>query len=325
MKKFWIVALALFVLTFTLPVMAEEPATGSATADTATAAVKDEVTTKLERVLYPVVRVLNGSGGGSGTVVYSEDREKKGEFQTFVVTNHHVVDNLIRVSKVWDNLTQSYRYEEQNELAEVELFQYADGGRTITKFPVKADIVAYIETEDIALLKLRHPFQIPFTAKVLPAGMQLRLFQEIYAVGCPLLVDPMFTKGEITDLDNIIDQKSYVGGTANIIWGNSGGAVMAKFDDDQWYFCGIPSRGYGAPNGQFVTYLGYYISPDRIRGFITTHKLEFLVDSVKTPTECMEARAKMQKRSEDGPGSRPGDQSSDRQGPPGDEGSSTRF
>lgn len=308
MKLFLIVVSLMVILGSSSPVAycgeegAQVAAPVVATPDTSAV---DEIEGKLQKVLYPVVRVLNGTGGGSGTVVYSEDREGKGEFQTFVVTNHHVVDNLIRVTKVWDNLTQSYRYEEQNELAEVEIFSYANGGRTITKFPVKADIVAYVKAEDIAVLRLRHPFKIEYTAKVLPIGLQLRLFQEIYAVGCPLLVDPMFTKGEITDLSEEIDQKTYVGGTANIIWGNSGGAVMAKFDGE-WYFCGIPSRGYGAPNGQFVTYMGYYISPDRIRGFITSQKLDFLTDSSKTPTQCMAERAKVQKLSEEGPESTKG-------------------
>jgi len=249
----------------------------------------DALDSKLEKVLYPVVRVLNGNGGGSGTVVYSEDREDDGTFETFVLTNHHVIDNLIRVEKKWDNLTGSYRHEENNEQADVELFSYANGGSTITKSVVKANIVAYIENEDIALLHLVHPFQITFVAKILPADKQLRLFQEIYAVGCPLLVDPMFTKGEVTDLDNTIDKKSYIGGTANIIWGNSGGAVMAKFGEE-WFFCGIPSRGYGAPNGQFVTYMGYYISPIRIRNFATSQKLTFLLNATDTPTKSFEAR-----------------------------------
>jgi S1-C subfamily serine protease len=255
----------------------------------------DLVDQKLQKVLYPVVRVLNGQGGGSGTVVYSEDREGNGEFQNFVMTNHHVVDNLIKVERVWDNLTRSYKFVERNDLAEVELFTYANGGATVTKTAVKADVIAYVADEDIALLKLRHTFKIEFVAKVLPPGKSLRLFQEIYAVGCPLLVDPMFTKGEVTDIDNLIDNVTYTGGTANIIWGNSGGAVMSQFEDDgEWYFCGIPSRGYGAPNGQMVTYLGYYITPKRIMGFIVGQKLDFLVDPAKTPTQCLEERAKIQ-------------------------------
>jgi hypothetical protein len=263
-----------------------------------TGVIKDTITEKLEKVLYPCVRVLSGNGGGSGTVVYSEDREGTGEFQTFVLTNHHVIDNLIHVTKKWDNLTKSYRYIEQNDLADVELFQYDNGGLTVTTSTVKAEIIAYIAEDDIALLRLKHPFQIKFVAKILPTGKHLRLFQEIYAVGCPLLVDPTFTRGEVTDLEYLIENKEYTGGTADIIWGNSGGSVMSFFEDlGDWYFCGIPSRGRGAPNGQFVTYLGYYITANRIRDFVIGQKLSFLVDGKTTPTECMEERRKMQKSS----------------------------
>lgn len=265
------------------------------------AAYGDDNVEKLEKVLYPTVRVLSGTGGGSGTIVYSEDREKKGEFQTFVLTNHHVIDNLINVEKVWDNLTKSYRYDEKNDLADVEIFQYDNGGRTVTKFAVKADIIAYVADEDIALLRLRHPFAIKYQVKVLPPGKSLSLFQEIYAVGCPLLLDPLFTKGEVSDIEHLIDNKPYTGGTASIIWGNSGGSVISKFPDGEWYFCGIPSRGYGAPNGQFITHLGYYVPPERVNEFITSQKLDFLVDPAKTPTQCMEEREKTRKKSQEGP------------------------
>jgi hypothetical protein len=265
---------------------------------------KDTVTVKLEKVLYPVVRVLNGQGGGSGTVVYSEDREGTGEYSSFVITNNHVIDNLVKVVKVWDNMSQSYRYEEQNDLADVELFSYANGGALVTKTNVKADVIAYVADEDIALLRLRHTFKIEFVAKVLPPGKNLRLFQEVYAVGCPLLIDPMFTKGEVTDIECLLENKAYTGSTANIIWGNSGGAVMSVFDDGEWYFCGVPSRGTVAPNNQFLTYLGYAITPDRIWKFINSQKLTFLVDPTKTPTQCLEERAKTKKGSEEGPDSK---------------------
>lgn len=256
-----------------------------------TIATADEIDEKLENILYPCVRVLNGNGGGSGTVVYSEDREKDDTFETYVLTNWHVISNLIRVEKKWDNLSRTYRYVENNEQADVELFSYADGGATITRSSVKANIVAYVKDEDIALLHLDHPFEVSFAVKILPADKKLRLFQEIYAVGCPLLVDPRVSVGIITDLKTAIDKKNYIGGTAQIIWGNSGGAVMSKFGDE-WFFCGIPSRGNVAGNGQFVSYMGYYVSPLRIRAFAKTQKLLFLIDDEATPTESLAEREK---------------------------------
>ena len=251
-------------------------------------AMADELDSKMSQLLYPVVRVLSGTGGGSGTVVYSEDREGLGEHQTFILTNHHVVDNLIRVERKWNNLKQKYEYVEDNELAEVELFSYANGGKTVTRTPVKAEIIAWDRDEDMAVLKLLHPFPVKDVARLMPADKVLKLFQEVYAVGCPLLVDPIFTKGEVTDLEYIIDKRPFVATSADIIWGNSGGALYAKFGDE-YFFVGIPSRGSIA-YFQAVTYMGYSITPERMRKFITVNKLDFLVDSEKTPTQALEAR-----------------------------------
>jgi S1-C subfamily serine protease len=261
---------------------------------TTTTITADELDSKLHSILYPIVRVTYQGGGGSGTVVYSEDRESSGEFQTFVLTNHHVVSRAIKVEKIWDNLKQAYEYKENNDLVEVEIFNYANGGRTVTKSPVKAEIVAYQADEDIALLKLKYPFELKHSISILPSNKPLRLFQEIYAAGCPLLVDPTFTKGEVTDLEVIIDKKIYIGGSADIIWGNSGGAVFVNVDGT-YYFVGIPSRGMSV-YGQAVTYLGYFVSPERVHKFVRTQKLDFLLNKDKTPTESFEERAKLRTR-----------------------------
>lgn len=262
----------------------------------------DAIDKKLEKILYPGVRVRAGNAQGSGTVVYSEDREKVGEHQTYVLTNHHVVARLIKVTRVWSNLEGRWRNVEKNDLADVELFSYANGGRTITASSVKAEIVAYIEHDDIALLRLKHPFKVDHVAKILPPGKHLSLAQEIWAVGCPTGVDPTFTRGMVTDLEYLIDNKSYTQGTADIIWGNSGGSVMSYFSElGDWYMCGVPSRGKLARvNGQAVTWIGYYITPERLREFATSQHLSFLIKPDVTPSQCMTERAKIQREASRG-------------------------
>jgi S1-C subfamily serine protease len=249
----------------------------------------DELDTKLEKLLYPCVRVLSGGRGGSGTVLLSKKENKK--FKTFVLTNHHVVENLIRVEKKWDNLTHQYYNEEDNDLATVELFSYINGGMTVTQTPVKAEIIAYNKDEDLALLMLKHPFEVKYTATILPEDKKLKLFQEIFAVGCQQLADPFPTDGIISDLEVIIDKKSYIASSAPIYFGSSGGSVHVKVDN-QYYFVGIPSRVSGG-HGQILNHMGYFIRPERIHKFIDENKLYFLTDSSKTIKECMEERAKL--------------------------------
>lgn len=244
--------------------------------------------TRITELLRPAVRVLSEEGGGSGTIIYSEDREKLGEYQTFVLTNWHVVAGLIKVEKRWSNLRRKWIHTEVNKLADVEMFDYSRGGAVVTKTAVKAEIIAWNKHEDIAVLKLRHPFRVPYVAQILPDAYSLRLFQEAYAVGCPLLVEPLFSYGQITDLEFLIETKEYTVSSAHIIWGNSGGALYVQFKD-KWYLAGIPTRVTVAGFFQAVPHMGYHITPKRIRTFLRDEELDFLIDKdpTKTPTRAM--------------------------------------
>jgi hypothetical protein len=63
----------------------------------------DNVITKLHKeVLYPTVRVRTEKAGGNGTVLFSE-KNVKGKVETYVVTNHHVVEDAIEVKNNLDN------------------------------------------------------------------------------------------------------------------------------------------------------------------------------------------------------------------------------
>ena len=58
-----------------------------------------------ELMIYPEVRITADKARGSGTILYSapiEDNEKR--FETYILTNEHVVDDLIKVEKKWSTL-----------------------------------------------------------------------------------------------------------------------------------------------------------------------------------------------------------------------------
>ena len=247
-------------------------------------------------IMKPLVRVSTRSASGSGVVVYSADREKSGEYQTFVLTNHHVVSDAIHVARKWDSLRQRWIYSEQNDLVTVELFSYLREGRTVIGSPIKATIVAHKDEEDLALLKLDYPLQVPHVAELLPADKPLRLADEVWAVGCSLGVDPLATYGRITDLEEMIDHRPYVMASADIVYGNSGGGV---FTEDSvaasgFYFIGVPSRIMVMRNGQALTHMGYFIAITRIRGWLGAQKLTFLLDTSVTPTQSFEERGRLQ-------------------------------
>ena len=247
------------------------------------------------QTIYPLVRVTTEQGGGSGVLVYSDDKDVPGKFVTFLFTNHHVIDSAIHIVKTWDNLRQSYIQKEVNDLVNIEIFGYENDDQTVIINNVKAEVVAYIADEDLALLKLVHDFEIKNLAKLLPLTEKIGLLDPVIAVGCQNLSDPFPTTGIITDLNVLIDKKRYVGTSANIYFGSSGGAVYVQ-KSDAYYFAGIPSR-ITVDRGQALSYFGFFIPVERIHEFIETQKLSFLIDESKTPKECFEEREKLRQGS----------------------------
>ena len=63
-----------------------------------------------EKILYPVVRVRSGQGGGSGVIVHSsEDPDNPGEFINIAITCQHVVDSSIKMRDEWDPVLKRQR------------------------------------------------------------------------------------------------------------------------------------------------------------------------------------------------------------------------
>ena len=264
-------------------------------------------------VLKPLVRVKANNATGSGTLIYSEDREENGEFQTFVLTNHHVVDDAIHVVKKWDSLLGKWISTEVNDQVTVELFQYLRDGKTVISQPIQADVVAHKADEDLALLRLDYPIKLTNVAVMLPADNHLRLLQPVWAVGCSVGVDPIVTVGHINDLEELIDHKPYIMASADIIYGNSGGAVFTRVNG-QFYFVGIPSR-VRVTYSQALTHMGYFIPIDRIRRFFKAQKLTFLTDPNVTPTESFKERDRIRNRNRNGDAD-PDAHKQDKMGPP---------
>ena len=74
-------------------------------------------------LMLPVVRVVAQRAMGSGTVLYSRKAEE-GPPSAFVLTNHHVVDDLIKVEKRWSPLLQREVKADVRAMAQVHFFRY---------------------------------------------------------------------------------------------------------------------------------------------------------------------------------------------------------
>jgi len=247
-----------------------------------------------EEVLYTQVRVKTSEAGGSGTVIYSE--ENKGEFSTYIITCHHVVDSAISVKSDYDPKIGRKRPHEYRQVVTVEFFDYKSvpHGRRPVNSSVDAIIMAYDKPHDMALLKLRMNTEAPNIAKLYPekAINKINYGDKTYAVGCALLHDPILTEGMITHMGDEIDYKDYWMSSAQIIFGNSGGAVFYPYKDN-YYFIGIPSRGDVIGWGVPITHLGYFSPITRIYDFMREQHFNFIFDEKFTEEKCKQTRDKI--------------------------------
>lgn len=252
-------------------------------------------------VLYPQVRVRTAKAGGSGTVIYS-DKGKRG-FSTFILTCHHVIEGALSVKKEYDPRVGMDRKKEYRQVVGVEFFDYESvpHGRRPVSNSVDADIMAYDKTHDMALLKLRMATKANYVAKLLPEDEieDVKVGDKSYAVGCALLHDPILTEGMITHMGDEIDYNDYWMSSAQIIFGNSGGA-MFRPDSEDYYFIGVPSRIDVAGWADPITHLGYFSPISRVYEFIRNEHYEFIVDSAFTEERCEKIREGIKKKAERG-------------------------
>ncbi len=248
-----------------------------------------------ERVLYPVVRVHTGKAGGSGTIIYSKPNpENEKEYQTFILTCSHVIEDAISVKKDWDSAVQKRIEKEFLEQVVVEIFDYVYQSKVNSSNSHKADIVAYDKYHDIAILKLDSPKKAPHVAKIISKQdiQNVKLFTPVWTSGCSLLHDPFANPGYVTYLSEMIDNKLYWMANASSIFGNSGGAVFLSDTGEQ---IGITARitsiqlGFGV---DIMTWMGFFVAPQRLYEFFDAQELKFLYDSTDTYKAAMARREK---------------------------------
>ena len=253
-----------------------------------------------ERILYPVVRVRTAKAGGSGTIIYSKpDPDNPEEYQSFVLTCAHVVDDAVTIKRDWDSQLKKKIDKEFKEQVQIEIFDYVYLSKVNSSNAYKADIVAYDKYHDIAILKLDSPKKIDNVASLITRDKipNVKLFSPTWTSGCSLGHEPFANPGFITYLSEMIDNKLYWMCNGNSIFGNSGGAVFLAETGEQ---VGITARvtvlqlGFGF---DVQTWMGFSIAPQRIYEFIDEQELKFLYDSSDTFKKALSRREAKEKAS----------------------------
>jgi S1-C subfamily serine protease len=251
-----------------------------------------------EKILYPIVRIRTEKAGGSGSVIYSQPkRNGEGEYQTFILTCAHVIDDAVKTKKDWDSLLKKTMEREILEQVAIEVFDYVNLSTVNSSNSHRATIVAYDKYHDIAILKLDSPKKLEYVAQLIPREKigDIKIFTPIYAAGCSLLHDPFPNAGEITYLTEDIENKKYYMNNADQIFGNSGGSVFLSETGEQ---LGITARvtitelGF---NVDIQTWMNFCVCPERIYEFLKEQELKFLYDHGDTYEKALARREKKAK------------------------------
>ena len=266
-----------------------------------------EIIHKHEQMFYPTVRVRTKKAGGSGTVVYS--KKHKDEVYTYVITNHHVISDSVKIEKKWDSVLKRKTDKEKLDTVFVEFFRYNNYSHTVGSFAVEADIVAYSEVEggqDWALLRVRDKENTAdWVANMFPLDDldNVHIFDKSYAVGASLGHPPVASEGMITYMDDEIDSYKYWMSSAPTIFGNSGGAVYRwSSNRKQYEYIGIPSRISIQPMGfsaDAITHMGYFIPIERVYKLLEENDYQFIYDEKVSIDDCNAARKKKQEPKKD--------------------------
>jgi S1-C subfamily serine protease len=260
-----------------------------------------------EHILYPVVRVRTEKAGGTGLIIYSQptpetkDKEEYDkEYETYIVTCHHVVADAIKFIEKWSSIAKRKIVKEDRQDVQIEVFNYEKLSRCIGRTAYDAEIVAWNKELDIAMLRAKTVNKFEHIAKLFPKGKgdDIKLGRETVACGCSLGHEPLFTIGNLVSKHDKIENKEYWMNTANTIFGNSGGAI---FLGDTYEYVGITARitalqlGFGI---DVITWMGFFVPISSIYEFFDEEFLQFIYDSAFTSTQCAEMKEAREKQEE---------------------------
>ncbi len=263
--------------------------------------VSDIYETRHRELMLPVVRVEAERARGSGTVIYAG--KGRDMASVYVLTNHHVIDDLVKVEKKWSSLLQHEVKADVRALAHVHFFRYAYRSRSIGQTAIDADVMAYDKDEDLALLRIRtaEGDPVPAVAKLYLKGAEalLRVTMPVYCVGAGMGGPPVVTGGFLSQFGQEIDNREFWMSTAPAIYGNSGGALFLAETHE---FIGVPAR-IAVAGGMFggsdaITHLQYAIPITRVYKFLEDQCFRFIYDSSFTEEGEEKERDRRRKQEE---------------------------
>ena len=193
----------------------------------------------------PAVQLAGGGTVGSAVLLPSE-RSDDG-WRTQLLTAWHVVRD-IRLGLGDDALIPVTIYHE-------------DGSTRVEE----ARLLCRDASIDVALLELTSTkSRLPGVQLATRASLaKVQVFEDVYAVGCPLGNDPITTHGKLSDTRHMVEGTRHWMVSAPTYIGNSGGGI---FDGETYELLGIFSKiyNYGTIRPTIVPHMGLVTPLDRV-------------------------------------------------------------
>jgi S1-C subfamily serine protease len=187
-----------------------------------------------EHLILPTVQLNGDDTVGSGTLIRSSLDPRapveRAEVVNYVITSYHVVRNIFADTPA-----------AKKDGVRISIYNAGPKGE---KVEVRGDLVAHDARIDAALLKLRSTDIYPNVARVLSReeATRVQVWDDIYAIGCPLGNDPIPTSGQLSSVRNELGGANYWMINAPTYYGNSGGGVFTG--DGRLALLGVFSKIY---------------------------------------------------------------------------------
>ena len=230
-------------------------------------------------MLYPTVLVRVGTGSGSGTVIYSKQNEEQ-KYESFILTNWHVIQNYVKLSKVWNSDKKEHVETENRRPVNIDLWEYNNYSTAVGTIGRLAQIMAYDKSRDLALLKVEDEERaMPYVATLYPEDLDEGpwIFQTVYAVGAGLGKPPFPTMGLLAGYGRDQDGNSLYLSTSPIIYGNSGGSLYVYSPRNHYELIGVPSMVSAYGWGSVVTHMAWSRPISEIRNFLRDSSYGFIL------------------------------------------------
>ena len=231
-----------------------------------------------QEMLYPTVLVTTGAGrgSGSGTVIYSE--MNGGEWESYVLTNHHVVNNAISIQKIFDPSEQETKEVEMRRPVNVDIYEYNNYSTAIGTTGRTGNIVAYDKLRDLALIQIDDKERpVKYVGNLYPEDADGPwIFQETFAVGSGLGAPPFPTVGLLSGYGKDKDGRALYLSSSPIIFGNSGGSLWVK-SERGYELIGVPSMVSAYGWGNVVSHMGWSRPIAEIRIFLRENSYGYLL------------------------------------------------